>query len=71
LRQNWESVIREKVELAVAKIKDDAKRGDADVLKWWTFMTTDVMGHLSFGESFHMLELGEVTLKNRNTEAEF
>ena len=61
LRQNWEPTIKEKVTLAVARIKDDAQKGDADILKWWTLMATDIMAHLSFGESFHMLELGEVS----------
>lgn len=60
LRQNWEPAVREMVGLAVSRIKAEAQRGEADVLKWWTFMTTDVMGRLSFGESFNMLQVGEV-----------
>lgn len=35
-------------------------RGVADVFKWWTFMATDIIGELSFGESFRMLEHGKV-----------
>lgn len=64
LRQNWEPAIREKVELAVSRIKAEAQTGDSDILKWWTFMTTDVMGHLSFGESFNMLQVGEVSISS-------
>ncbi|KAF8859444.1 cytochrome P450 monooxygenase [Acephala macrosclerotiorum] len=56
LKEHWEDSIREKAELVVAKIKRDASKGVADLLKWWTFYATDVIGHLSFGESFHMLE---------------
>lgn len=37
------------------------RRGAADVFKWWLFMATDVIGELSFGESFRVLEAGEVT----------
>ncbi|KAK1993525.1 cytochrome P450 [Colletotrichum falcatum] len=59
LRQNWGLVVREKAEKAVERIKTDALNGTADLLKWWTLMTTDVIAHLSFGESFEMLELGE------------
>ncbi|KAL0938185.1 cytochrome p450 [Colletotrichum truncatum] len=59
LRQNWESVVRQKVERAVERIKTDALNGKADVFKWWTMMTTDVIAHLSFGESFDMLEFGK------------
>lgn len=36
-------------------------RGVADVFKWFLFMATDVIGELTFGESFRMLELGEVS----------
>jgi cytochrome P450 len=59
LREQWENVVREKVDLAVARIKADATSGTADVLKWWTYLATDVSAHLMFGESFHMLESGE------------
>ena len=59
LREQWEDVVREKVDLAVARIKADATSGTADVLKWWTYLATDVSAHLMFGESFHMLESGE------------
>jgi hypothetical protein len=30
------------------------------VLKWWTFFTTDVIGELTFGDSFRMLEQSKV-----------
>jgi len=35
-------------------------RGAADVLKWWLFFSTDVIGELTFGDSFRMLEIGQV-----------
>ncbi|KAH7075574.1 cytochrome P450 [Paraphoma chrysanthemicola] len=63
LRANWELEVRKKAEAAVRRIKQDAagsKQG-ADVLKWWTLLATDVIAHLSFGESFNMLELGQQT----------
>ncbi|KAH7392725.1 cytochrome P450 3A17 [Pyrenochaeta sp. MPI-SDFR-AT-0127] len=63
LRMNWEGDVRRKVELAVQRIKQDASETEkgADVLKWWTLMATDVIAHLSFGESFNMVELGKQT----------
>lgn len=63
LRANWESDVRSKVQLAVTRIKQDASGSakGADVLKWWTLMTTDVIAHLSFGESFEMLAVGKVS----------
>lgn len=53
---NNEQIVRDKVDLAVSKIDRDAKIGGADILKWFTYMATDVIGHLSFGKSFEMLE---------------
>ncbi|PNY23763.1 sterigmatocystin biosynthesis P450 monooxygenase [Tolypocladium capitatum] len=51
--------VHDRVELAVEKIGAEMKAlGYADVCKWWLFMTTDVIGELTFGDSFRMLELG-------------
>lgn len=47
--------------MTIARIEEEIeKTGTADIFKWWTFMATDVIGELSFGESFRMLELGKV-----------
>ncbi|KAF9631187.1 hypothetical protein BFW01_g2049 [Lasiodiplodia theobromae] len=52
--------VAEKVELAVQRMGEEMRRGEeTDCLKWWTFLATDVSGHLMFGESFRMLELGK------------
>ncbi|KAJ3553602.1 hypothetical protein NPX13_g10852 [Xylaria arbuscula] len=49
--------IEHKVNLAILGMAEEYKsRGAADIYKWWLFMTTDVIGELSFGESFRMLE---------------
>ncbi|KAJ8115930.1 hypothetical protein OPT61_g2537 [Boeremia exigua] len=63
LKGNWEAEIRLKTSLAVSQIKSNATQPGkgADVLKWWTLMATDVITHLSFGESFGMLEQGKQT----------
>jgi cytochrome P450 len=58
----YEGVVKGMVDLAVEKIKRDALRGEADVLKWWTFMATDVSGELSFGKSFGMLRVEKVSV---------
>ncbi|KKY24317.1 putative cytochrome p450 monooxygenase [Diplodia seriata] len=60
VRGRWEGMVREKVELAVRRMGEELRRGeDSDCMKWWTFLATDVSGHLMFGESFRMLELGK------------
>ncbi|KJZ69528.1 hypothetical protein HIM_11070 [Hirsutella minnesotensis 3608] len=48
------------VELAIEKIRQEMRaKGAADIYKWWLFLVTDVIGDLTFGESFRMVELGE------------
>jgi cytochrome P450 len=50
-----------KVKLTLQQIdKEMQERGAADVLKWASFMSTDVIAELTFGESFEMLEQGKV-----------
>ncbi|KAJ4387243.1 hypothetical protein N0V93_007832 [Gnomoniopsis smithogilvyi] len=62
LQANSEDAVREKVNLAVKKIREEYEwNGEADVMKWWTLMTTDVIAHLSFGESFGGLQQGKQT----------
>lgn len=56
-----EPVISRRMHLAIDRIDEEMKdRGVVDVLKWWLFMATDIIGELSFGESFRILEAGEV-----------
>ncbi|KAE9566370.1 hypothetical protein CGMCC3_g17481 [Colletotrichum fructicola] len=59
IRQNCESVVREKVVKADDRIKAEALNGAADVLHWWLLMASDVIGQLAFGESFELLESGK------------
>jgi len=62
LRQNWEDMIIEKVETTVGQIKQEiGVSGRADVFKWWTFMTSDMIGLVAFGEDFGMAETGVVS----------
>ncbi|KAL0944855.1 cytochrome P450 3A17 [Colletotrichum truncatum] len=68
LRQNWESEIRQNIEHAVSKIRDDALTGSANTHKWWTLMAADIISQLSFGKSFGMLDLGKSTLYMRAIE---
>jgi cytochrome P450 len=52
-----EPVVMEREQLAILRMaEENLKRGVIDVLKWWTFMATDVIGQLSFGESFRTLD---------------
>lgn len=61
--KTMESLVTERVDLAVKRIMEEMKaRGCADVMKWWMFLTTDVIGELTFGESFRMLDIGRVSI---------
>lgn len=47
LREHWEQAAIEKVTLAVSRLRGEAlQSGKADILKWWTFMTSDVSAQL-------------------------
>lgn len=63
VRENFEEVVRERVQLAVDKIVEDGAThgGKVDVFKWWSLMGADIVGCLGFGESFGLLELGDVS----------
>lgn len=70
LREKWEPAVQEKVAFAIRRIKAAAKTPEsANLLKWWTFMSTDIIGVLGFGESFGLLEKGEKTEYIRVMEA--
>lgn len=57
-----EHIVRARVDLAIERMAEEMKkRGAADVMKWWQFFSTDVIGELTFGESFRMLEIGKVS----------
>jgi cytochrome P450 len=60
--KSLEPFIKEKVDRAIERMGEEMKkRGAADVLKWWSFLTTDIIGQLSFGQGFEMLEVGKVS----------
>ena len=58
-------------ELLVKRLKDQihspVKRGKVDMTQWYNFTTFDVIGDLSFGESFQALEKGEFHKWMHNT----
>lgn len=39
--------------------------GHADIWKWFTFMATDLIGVVAFGESFGLLKTGVVSAVER------
>lgn len=59
--RQYEPIVVETVRSCVDQMAAEAKRrGCIDVFKWWCFLATDTIGELSFGESFRMIEKGEV-----------
>ena len=56
-----EPIIANRIRTAVDKITMElTDHGVTDVFKWWLFMATDIIGELTFGDSFRMLEIGKV-----------
>ncbi|KAL2803421.1 cytochrome P450 [Aspergillus granulosus] len=60
LRTEMEPLVQSRINLAIEKMNSEASgpRGVADIYKWFFFMATDIIGELSFGDSFRMLEIG-------------
>lgn len=58
-----ESIMTVYFNLLVARLKDQirdpTRKGKVDMTQWYNFTTFDVIGDLSFGESFQALEKGE------------
>lgn len=56
-------VVEAKVRLAIQRMQEEMQqRKAADVFHWFLSMATDVIGELSFGKSFDMLETGGVRI---------
>jgi cytochrome P450 len=61
--KNIEHVVQAHGDLVIERISQDMKKhGAANVLKWWMFYGTDIIGELTFGDSFRMLEQGRVSI---------
>lgn len=55
-----EGIVQEFVDKLMTRFQEFAKRGETfDIVKWYNFITFDVIGDLSFGESFGCLERGD------------
>ncbi|KAL4936215.1 hypothetical protein BDV06DRAFT_233628 [Aspergillus oleicola] len=56
-----EPLVQSQIQLAISRIREEglSHRGAADIYKWFFFMATDIIGELSFGDSFRMLEIGK------------
>ncbi|KAL4794579.1 cytochrome P450 [Aspergillus venezuelensis] len=56
-----EPLVQSRIQLAISRIREEglSPRRAADIYKWFFFMATDIIGELSFGDSFRMLEIGK------------
>lgn len=57
-----ESLITSYIDLLISNLHDQIRgptQGTVNLVKWYNFTTFDIIGDLSFGESFHCLESGE------------
>ncbi|KAI2613414.1 cytochrome P450 [Hypoxylon sp. NC1633] len=63
-------VIEGKVRMAIERMGEEMKRRSAaDVFHWFLAMATDIIGELSFGQGFQMLETGEKNQYIRDLES--
>jgi hypothetical protein len=59
--KTFEPIFTDRICLATDRIAEELEaHGVSDVFKWWSFLATDIIGELSFGESFRTLEQGKV-----------
>ncbi|KAF2171494.1 hypothetical protein M409DRAFT_63740 [Zasmidium cellare ATCC 36951] len=60
---NFHGVVGERARRAVGEIRREVVggTGEADVMKWWTLMATDVVARVVFGEELGLVEAGEKT----------
>lgn len=57
----FEQLIWAKVDLAMDQMEKEYRNlGYTDIHKWLSLMATDIIGDLTFGSSFRMLEQGKV-----------
>ena len=55
-------VVNDLARLVISKMREEAMAtGSVDILKWWTLFAMDVIGQLSFGESFGMVQSGKAS----------
>jgi cytochrome P450 len=59
--QAMQPTIDANIQLAIQQMRHEMKsRGSIDIFKWWYFMSTDLIGQLTFGHTFKLLERGQV-----------
>lgn len=59
--QRQESIVQEYADMFIEKLREKTKGNDnktavVDIVKYFTFVTVDIIGDMAFGESFHCLE---------------
>jgi hypothetical protein len=59
LREHFEPAVRDRIRLAISKIKQDARDGNANLVKWWMLMANDVICLLTIGPGSGLLGQGE------------
>jgi len=51
-----EPLIKQYVDLLISRLHENAKNGAQDMVSWYYFVTFDIIGDLTLGESFGCLE---------------
>ncbi|KAJ6440463.1 S-(hydroxymethyl)glutathione dehydrogenase [Purpureocillium lavendulum] len=60
--REYKDLVDSRCALTLQRMKEDMRsKGAADLFKWWMFFATDVIGEMTFGESFQTLEHGQKT----------
>jgi hypothetical protein len=61
--RRFEPIVDHRARMMITRVREElVDRGAADMFKWTTFYSTDVIGELAFGQSFRILDTGKVWL---------
>lgn len=58
----FSDLLQQKITLATSAMQRFASNGQVDLMVWWAYLATDLLGEMAFGESFHTLEIGQVSV---------
>lgn len=58
--RDQEYIIMKYVDLLMQRLHENSENGPVDMAKWFNFATFDIIGDLTFGESFGCLEKSEL-----------
>ncbi|KAM0788727.1 hypothetical protein ACM66B_002819 [Microbotryomycetes sp. NB124-2] len=64
----WEGLLHEKFADATEGMRKSAVNGKVDLMVWWAYLATDLIGEMCFGENFETLQRGQPSQYNKDMQ---